>query len=91
MTKENDNQPTEQKNRQEVRAQKEAKKKRKKRKPIRLIPIWVRLIIVLLIFAASLVLGAMFGYGIVGDGEPKDVLGKGPWLKIHEIIYKDGK
>ncbi|OIJ21764.1 hypothetical protein BKP45_03445 [Anaerobacillus alkalidiazotrophicus] len=79
----------ENKNRQAIRKEKEEKNKRNRRKPIRLIPIWVRVLLVTLIFAASLVGGAMFGYGIVGDGNPIDVLGKGPWLQIHDIIYKD--
>ncbi|UTW70832.1 DNA-directed RNA polymerase subunit beta [Anaerobacillus sp. HL2] len=52
-------------------------------------PIWVHVILVTIIFIVSLVAGAMFGYGVVGDGNPTDILGKGPWLKIHDIIYKE--
>lgn len=84
MSKDNENQQ----NRQEIRKQKVENKKKKRRKPIRLIPIWLRLFIVILIFAASLALGLMFGYGIVGDGTPRDAITKGPWQKIYDIVYK---
>lgn len=79
------------KTREEIRIQKE-KEKKKKQNPsnrIRLIPIWARIILVVLFFAASLIAGAMLGYGIVGDGEPRDVLNKETWQNIHDIIYKE--
>lgn len=76
-------------NRQEIRKQKEEKKNRKRRKPIRMLPIWLRVILVILLFAGSLMAGAMFGYGVVGDGEPRDAITKGPWLHIQDIIFKD--
>lgn len=70
----------------------ESKKKKKPfklRKRIRLIPIWIKVLIALLLFSASLIGGAMFGYGVLGEGEPRDILTKDPWVKIHEIIYKE--
>jgi len=41
---------------------------------VRLIPIWLRLIIILAIMIVAAVAGAMFGYGVLGDGNPIDVL-----------------
>lgn len=76
-------------NRREIREKREKVKKEKRRKPIRLIPIWLRVILVALLFAGSLIAGLMFGYGVVGDGEPRDAITKGPWQQIIDIIYKD--
>lgn len=65
------------------------KEKRKQRKPRRRIfPIWLRIIVVTILCAAGLVLGAMVGYGVIGDGDPKDVLQKETWLHIYDIVFK---
>lgn len=53
---------------------------------IRLFPIWVRIILVFAILTAAAVLGAMIGYGILGDGQPSDVLKKETWTHILDII-----
>ncbi|MGN7385573.1 DNA-directed RNA polymerase subunit beta [Sporosarcina sp. SAFN-015] len=53
---------------------------------IRLLPIWLRILLVLLLVAGAAVLGAMIGYGYVGDGEPSDVLKKETWTHILDII-----
>ncbi|WP_026691562.1 DNA-directed RNA polymerase subunit beta [Alteribacter aurantiacus] len=96
MTKENETQPT---TREEIRKQKheaeEQEKARKqeekysKKKPgrIRLIPIWLRIILVVLFLFISLVAGAMIGYGVVGDGNPVDVFERDTWYHIVDIIY----
>ncbi|MCA0987116.1 DNA-directed RNA polymerase subunit beta [Guptibacillus algicola] len=62
----------------------------KERKPkIRLIPIWLRLILVMLLLALSLVAGAMIGYGVIGEGSPGDVFKKETWMKISDIVKKE--
>ncbi len=62
----------------------------KERKPrIRLIPIWLRLLLVALLLVASLVAGAMIGYGVIGDGSPADVFKKSTWVKISDIVKKE--
>lgn len=53
---------------------------------IRLFPIWVRIIIVVAILATAAVLGAMVGYGYIGDGQPSEVLKKDTWTHIIDII-----
>lgn len=53
---------------------------------IRLFPIWLRIIIVLLLVGASATVGMMIGYGVIGDGEPKDVLKWETWIHILDII-----
>ncbi len=60
------------------------------RKPkIRLIPIWLRLLLVALLLVASLVAGSMIGYGVIGDGSPGDVFKKSTWDKITDIVKKE--
>ncbi|WP_244895351.1 DNA-directed RNA polymerase subunit beta [Evansella clarkii] len=75
--------------RRKEKEQQEGKKGKKKRKGrIRLIPVWLRLVIVLFLFAASLVIGAMVGYGIIGEGNPMDIFEQETWLHIYDIIYE---
>ncbi len=60
------------------------------RKPkVRLIPIWLRLLLVALLLMASLLAGAMIGYGVIGDGSPGDVFKKSTWVKISDIVKKE--
>lgn len=60
------------------------KKKIKYRK--RMFPIILRVIFILLLFAGSIVLGLMFGYGILGQEEAKEVLDKSVWQHILDIM-----
>ncbi|WP_318617025.1 DNA-directed RNA polymerase subunit beta [Sporosarcina sp. YIM B06819] len=53
---------------------------------IRLLPIWLRVILVLLLLVGAAILGAIIGYGYIGDGEPTDVLKKETWTHIIDII-----
>ncbi|WP_017726032.1 DNA-directed RNA polymerase subunit beta [Halalkalibacterium ligniniphilum] len=65
------------------------KKRRPKRERIRLIPIWLRLILVAVLVSASLLLGVMFGYGVVGNGEPLDALKMETWQHILNLMDGD--
>lgn len=67
-----------------ARADGEAKPKRWVR--IRLIPIWLRILIVLLAIAAAVALGLMFGYGVLGEGKAVDALKPDTWKHILDII-----
>ena len=53
---------------------------------IRLLPIWVRIILVLLLLVGAAALGAMIGYSTLGDGNPSDVFKKETWTHILDII-----
>lgn len=56
---------------------------------IRMFPIWLRILLVILFFAGAAMTGLMVGYGVLGDGEPKDAL---KWNTYqHMIDIKDGK
>ncbi|MEK0286904.1 DNA-directed RNA polymerase subunit beta [Caldifermentibacillus hisashii] len=60
--------------------------KKEKRLRTRLIPIWLRLIIVLFLILLLFFIGAMIGYGVIGDGKPTDVFKKSTWTHILEIV-----
>lgn len=70
-------------------ADKSLKSKRRKRIRIRFIPIWLRIVIIVLLIAASVTVGAMVGYGVIGDGNKSDVLKKETWTHIIDLISKE--
>jgi hypothetical protein len=53
-----------------------------------LIPIWLRLLIVLALMAASLAAGLTIGYGVIGDGKPLDVFKRSTWQHIIDFVEK---
>lgn len=53
---------------------------------IRMIPIWLRIVLIILLLAGVAVIGLRIGYGYVGDENPNDVLKKETWLHIVDII-----
>lgn len=59
---------------------------RPKKLRIRLIPIWLRVVIVLVLILVFFFIGAMIGYGVIGDGKPTDVFKKDTWSHIFDII-----
>lgn len=63
--------------------------KRKKKQRIRKFPIWLRIIVVLILFALSLVGGLMVGFGIIGDGSPMDALKVETYQHIIDIVQKE--
>ncbi|MEH7383295.1 DNA-directed RNA polymerase subunit beta [Bacillus sp. JJ1533] len=70
---------------------KEPKKKREGKLRIRLIPIWIRLLLVVVLFAASVMIGVVVGYGVIGDGDPGDALKKETWQHIIDLVNKDAE
>lgn len=75
--------------REEVKKEKKKTREKKKRIRVRLIPIWLRIIIVILLLAASIVLGAMFGYSVMGGGKAKDVFEKSTWTHIIDLVNRE--
>ncbi|WP_062108497.1 DNA-directed RNA polymerase subunit beta [Bacillus niameyensis] len=59
-----------------------------KRVRIRLIPIWLRIILFVILLAASLAGGLLVGYGVIGDGKPTDVFQKETWTHIIDLVKK---
>ncbi|THE09695.1 DNA-directed RNA polymerase subunit beta [Bacillus timonensis] len=76
---------------EEKNTEKEPKKKREGKLRIRLIPIWIRLLLVVVLFAASVMIGVVVGYGVIGDGNPSDALKKETWQHIVDLVNKDVK
>lgn len=52
----------------------------------RLIPIWLRLVIVLFLFLLAAIFGLMIGFGVIGDGEPMDALKWSTYQHILDIM-----
>ncbi|MCP8617468.1 DNA-directed RNA polymerase subunit beta [Salirhabdus salicampi] len=69
------------------REQRQAKKRKSEQKMRkRIFPLWLRIIVVLALAFGALIAGAMIGYGIIGDGEPKDVINVDTWKHIINIV-----
>ncbi|TLS35801.1 DNA-directed RNA polymerase subunit beta [Pseudalkalibacillus caeni] len=71
------------------REEKKTKSQGEKKPRIRLIPIWLRVIVVIVLLFISLAAGAMIGYGVIGEGDPQDVFHKETWQKIVDIVKKE--
>jgi ribosomal protein S12 methylthiotransferase accessory factor YcaO len=74
-----------------VRAQEkqiETMRDRRKKVRVRLIPVWVKVAIVILLTVASALAGTVVGYGVIGNGKPSEALQKGTWTHIIDIINK---
>lgn len=68
-------------------AEESSEKKKKQRKPkVRLIPIWIRLLLISILFVLSLVLGLMVGYGVIGSGEVSDALKTSTWERLVDLV-----
>ncbi|WP_085994068.1 DNA-directed RNA polymerase subunit beta [Oceanobacillus senegalensis] len=63
-------------------------KRKNKRPRRRVFPIWLRIIMVIILAAMALVAGLMIGYGVVGDGNPIDILKEETWQHIINIVTK---
>ncbi len=59
-----------------------------KRIRIRFIPIWLRIILLVIFTGVSMVAGAAIGYGVLGDGKAWDVLKVSTWTHIIDLVEK---
>ncbi|RFU60731.1 DNA-directed RNA polymerase subunit beta [Peribacillus glennii] len=78
--------------RQEYRQQeKKAEKAQntKERIRIRLLPIWLRLVIVCVLITICVLSGAVVGYSVIGGGEVSDVFKTSTWTHIVDLVNKD--
>ncbi|MBT2690554.1 DNA-directed RNA polymerase subunit beta [Bacillus sp. ISL-47] len=83
-------------NQEAVKTREQLKKERSKEEAprkgrirVRLIPIWLRIIIVALLIFLSVMAGAAVGYGVLGNGEVKDIFTKSTWTHIMELVEKE--
>lgn len=84
------------KSREEVRKQRKGELSQEKKTTekgqrirLRLIPIWVRLIMIAVLIALSAVAGVLVGYGVIGDGKPEDAFKKSTWQHIVDLVEKN--
>ncbi|NSL52048.1 DNA-directed RNA polymerase subunit beta [Calidifontibacillus erzurumensis] len=75
------------------RIEKQNTKKEAEEKPIkiRLIPIWLRFVIVAILLVLSLVAGLMVGYGVIGDGQAIDALKISTWKHLYDLVFEGTK
>ncbi|RHW39988.1 DNA-directed RNA polymerase subunit beta [Lysinibacillus yapensis] len=52
----------------------------------RLIPIWMRILLVVLLFVIAGAAGLMIGYGVIGSGQPLNALKWETWQHMLDII-----
>lgn len=72
------------------KADKDKNKGQKSRRiRIRLIPIWARLLIVVVLMILSTLAGIVIGYGVVGSGNPADALDRSTWQHIIDLVEKE--
>lgn len=57
-----------------------------KRVRLRLIPIWLRVLLVLCLLVVVSIIGLIFGYSGLGEGEASDALKRETWEHIIDII-----
>lgn len=56
---------------------------------VRLIPIWLRVIIVALLIVLFVLFGAVFGYSVMGNGEFQEVFQSSTWMHIKDLVVKE--
>lgn len=56
---------------------------------IRLIPIWLRLILVAVAVVCATIIGSVVGYSVIGDGKPSEVFHKDTWIHIRDLVVKE--
>ncbi|MDQ0974531.1 lipopolysaccharide/colanic/teichoic acid biosynthesis glycosyltransferase [Neobacillus niacini] len=59
-----------------------------KRIRIRLIPIWLRILLLVIFTGVFMVAGAAIGYGVLGNGDAGDVLRGSTWTHIIDLVEK---
>jgi hypothetical protein len=59
-----------------------------KRIRVRLIPIWLRLILLVVLVFISVVAGAIVGYGMLGGGKIAEVFQESTWTHIIDLVEK---
>ncbi|MGM0752994.1 MAG: DNA-directed RNA polymerase subunit beta [Bacillota bacterium] len=79
--------------REAVKAEKKVKQKDESKPTrwvrVRMLPIWLRILLFILLLAGSLALGAVIGFAGIGDGKAADVFKAETWQHIIDIVKKN--
>jgi Na+-transporting methylmalonyl-CoA/oxaloacetate decarboxylase beta subunit len=68
---------------------KEEQVKKTERIRVRIIPIWARILLVLVFMAVSALVGIVIGYGVIGSGNPADAFDQSTWQHIIDLVEKE--
>ena len=52
---------------------------------VRMIPIWLRLVLLLAGIVCMATLGTLIGYSVIGDGKPFEIFDKKTWTHIIDL------
>ena len=83
------------KTREQINEERNEKKKTeenaspKQKVRVRLFPIWLRIIVMILVIAVSVLSGAVIGYSVMGDGKASDTFKKETWTHIVKLINEE--
>lgn len=53
---------------------------------IRILPIYVRVLLVIILLVAAAIIGALIGYSVLGDGSASGIFQKETWTHIFDIM-----
>lgn len=53
---------------------------------VRLLPIWLRLLIIMGLIIIALLAGSLIGYSVIGGGQATDVFKTSTWIHIIDIV-----
>ena len=71
---------------QQVEEEREEGTKRVRWVQLRILPIYVRVLIVLVMLVVAILAGAMIGYSVLGNGSAMDIFQKETWTHIWDIM-----
>lgn len=79
------------KKKQAKQEKKETRRARKKEKQYvrRIVPIWLKVLIVIVLSLFALMIGLIVGFSVFGDGNPLDVLKWETWQHIIDFVRSD--
>lgn len=60
-----------------------------KRVRVRLFPIWMRIVIIAVLFFLLVIIGAVIGYSVIGEGSFTEVFQKSTWTNIFDLVEKE--
>ncbi|WP_445506289.1 DNA-directed RNA polymerase subunit beta [Niallia sp. 03190] len=55
---------------------------------VRLIPIWLRILLIIVLMAFSVSTGTVIGYSVMGNGKASDAFKKETWTHIIDLVDK---
>ena len=64
----------------------EEKASSKQKVRVRLFPVWLRVIVIILLMALSIMAGAVVGYSVMGSGKASDTFKKETWTHIVDLV-----